>query len=304
MKQKSVICAIVKDEQRFIREWVEHYLRIGFDRIYVFEDFGSRSHEKEISDYIGSGYVVLTPLATSGVIPHYKKGTRVQAELYSRFLEKCRREQLADWIGFFDVDEFMMFEEGWNLERLEEAFADKGGVLLSWMLYGADGHMKRPRGGVVESYRNHLPPGTRLDTSSDHWNVKSLVNVSRCNGKKSIHVFNGCVFTSRQPLGQGKDHRMTYGKAWLNHYYTKSWEDYLDRIFSRGNMQNNYRCLDKFFRCSPEFRNRRKEMIFAQRHRHCASTMWISHEFKLISGGNTARIEELQKKHIQNHTRT
>jgi hypothetical protein len=43
---KSIICAIIKDEQRFIKEWVEYYLSIGFDKLYIFEDYGSTSHKK------------------------------------------------------------------------------------------------------------------------------------------------------------------------------------------------------------------------------------------------------------------
>ena len=65
-------------------------------------------------------------------------------------------------------------------------------------------------------------------------------------------------------------------------------------------MHNNYRCLDLFFEVSPEFSKRKKEMIYAQRNRHCASTMWLSRELKLISGGNVQRLEELRKKKVQN----
>ena len=54
-KNVSVICAIVKNEQRFIREWAEYYLSIGFDKLYIFEDFDSRSHKDIISDLISDG---------------------------------------------------------------------------------------------------------------------------------------------------------------------------------------------------------------------------------------------------------
>ena len=296
-KNTTVICAIVKNEQRFIREWAEHYLHIGFDKLYVFEDFGSVSHKEQLNDYIRSGQVELIPLDTAGFIPHYERGTLVQRELYSRFLNKAKKEGLADWIGFFDVDEFMMFEEGWDLQSLEEEFKDCGGVLLSWRVYGANGHMKRPNGGVVESYTTHMPDGFRVDGSSKQWNVKSFVNVKHSKGEKHIHVFHGCRFSDNRSF---KDGEMVYCKAWLNHYFTKSWEDYLDRIFARGNMHNNFRCLDRFFKCNPDMMSKKKEMCFAQRNRHCVSTMWISHDLKLISGGNESRLEELRKKYVEN----
>lgn len=297
-KYTSVICAIVKNEQRFIREWAEHYLRIGFDRLYVFEDFGSETHEKEIADYIADGKVVLTNLDRSGVLPRYKKGTMVQRNLYRMFLERCKKEELADWCGFFDMDEFLMFEEGWDLERLEEEFKDTAGLLLSWRLYGANGHLKRPEGGVVESYTKSMPDGSKLDDGSVQWNVKSLVNVHNCNSEKHIHVFSGCVKTSGGDLFDGNG--LCFEKAWLNHYYTKSWEDYLDRIFARGNMQNNFRCLDKFFKCNPDMLKDKEKMVMEQRYRHAASTMWISRDMKVISGGNVQRLKELTRKCVLN----
>lgn len=296
-KKISVVCAIVKNEQRFVREWVEHYLNIGFDKLYIFEDFGSDTHEKKIADYIDGGKVVLTNLDKSGMLPHYKKGTRVQRELYRRFLERCKKEKLADWCGFFDVDEFMMFEEGWNLARLEEEFKDTAGVLLSWRLYGANGHLKRPEGGVVESYTTSLPDGSKLDSCSVQWNLKSLVNIHNCKGMRHIHVFNGCVMTNGKRLF---DCDLCFEKAWLNHYYTKSWEDYLDRIFSRGNMQNNFRCLDKFFKCNPDLLDKKEKMVMEQRYRHAASTMWISRDLKIISGGNVRQLQDLTRKYVLN----
>lgn len=291
----SVVCAIIKNEQLFIREWAEHYLDLGFDKLYIYEDFGSSSHEKELKELINSSKVELINLDNSRVIPNYPKGTMVQGSLYSYFLNKCKREKLADWIGFFDVDEFMMFEDGWNLEKLEEDFADCGGVLLAWRLYGANGHIERPSGGVKENYTTPMPLGSRLDNALE-WNVKSFVNVAHCDGKKHIHMFNGCLRTNHTPATWNSG--LIFEKAWLNHYYTKSWEDYLNRIFCRGNMQNNYRCLDKFFKCNPELLPKKKEMVFAQRYRHTASTMWISRELKIISGGNKQRLQELKKERI------
>jgi hypothetical protein len=106
-----------------------------------------------------------------------------------------------------------------------------------------------------------------------------------------IHCFKGC----KQPDMTDGGH-LVFKKAWINHYYTKSWEDYLDRIFSRGNMQNNYRCLDKFFNLNPDMMPMKEKMVNEQRYRHAASTMWISREMKIISGGNIELLKELSNR--------
>lgn len=290
-KTKSVVCAIVKDEQRFVREWVEWYLNNGFDKLYIYEDYTSTSHEEQLQDYIASGKVELTPLKNTTIKISDYTGTNVQKTLYLWFLDQCQQGIIdADWVGFFDVDEFIDFEPGWNLQKLEESLKDEPGVLLSWVMYGANGHEKRPDGSVVDNYTSHLP--LTWINMKPKWSVKSLVNVHKCKCEYDvvIHVFSGLKHTD----GSGVDDNLSFEKAWLRHYFTKSFEDYKNRVFARGNMSNNFRCFDLFFKISPEFLPRKKEMISKIRNQHAVSTMWISRELKIISGGNQQILEKLQ----------
>lgn len=289
---KTIICAIVKNEQRFIREWVEWNIDQGFDKIYIYEDYGSDSHKEQLQDYIDKGLVELNNLSETHFVPQLKKGTLVQQALYRKFFQLCKSKEIeADWVGFFDVDEFIMFDDGWDLNKLEEEFKDEPGILLAWKLYGANGHIKRPEGNVVDNYTTHMPEGTILDSNVYNWAVKSLVNIAKCDGMKNIHEFNGCVFTNHcKPI-----HKLCFDKAWINHYYSKSWEDYLDRIFARGNMQNNFRSLDQFFKVNPDMIDQEEKLVMEQRERLTASTMWISRKYKIISGGNKKKLESLRK---------
>ena len=292
---KSIICAIVKNEQRFIREWVEWHLNVGFSEIHIFEDFGSKSHAEQLADLIESGKVFLTALE-SGEIPvsrggytHRRNVKPTQYTLYDWFFKKTKREASADWIAFIDVDEFICFEEGYDLDVLEEEYADKGGVLLSWRQYGANGHIKRPKGGVVASYTGQW----EKPREGSQWGHKSLVNVKVSKGFESVHSFQGCKHTD----GGDKYGKQCYDKAWINHYFTKSWEDWCERIFSRGNMQNNYRTLDTFFKYNADMRGKKEELIMSVRYRHTAATTWLSRDLKLVSGGNERRISDLRQKY-------
>jgi len=86
---------------------------------------------------------------------------------------------------------------------------------------------------------------------------------------------------------------LSFEKAWINHYYSKSWEDYLDRIFARGNMNNNLRCLDLFFSVNPDMLPMKEKLVNEQRFKKTASTMWISRDMKIICGGNVNKLKEL-----------
>ena len=45
------ICAIIKDEHRFLKEWIDWHLGLGFDAIHLFEDRGSKDHSDICSEY-------------------------------------------------------------------------------------------------------------------------------------------------------------------------------------------------------------------------------------------------------------
>ena len=54
--------------------------------------------------------------------------------------------------------------------------------------------------------------------------------------------------------------------------------------------------MDKFFMCNPDMMPEKVQICNSLRDRKCVSTMWISKELKLISGGNQKVIEQLNKR--------
>ena len=280
MNANYSICAIVKDEQLFIREWVEYNLSIGFNTIYIYEDFGSKSHKAQLSDYIKKGRVVLTPISEIPEARVWKDaGKFIQYELFQHFLNKCKYGDIkTDWCAFIDVDEFIVFDEDWNLEKLCKEYEQYGGVMLCWLMYGANGHIKRPKGKVTEAYTSHMPKDFNFEGKK--WEHKSIVNIHKSKYCINVHTFEGCVFVN-------KNNKKCYDKAHINHYYTKSWEDYCDRMENRGNMGNNRRCYDAFFDCSPEMKPIEKALLNERRANcFCTDTMYISHRYGYIKGGN------------------
>lgn len=278
---KTAICAIIKDEHRFLEEWIEWHLGLGFDAIHLFEDKGSKSHE-EICEKYSNVYLrryeddeelqeIIAP----------KFGNKKQCRLYQWF---CGRSQ-ADWVAFIDIDEFMMFEEGWNLHRFCEEFSDYPAVHLYWKMKGASGHIERPSCGVVDAYTEDAP----FIKQDDGWNMKSLVNIRKGLGMRTVHHANGAVRTD----GTDGEGRPIYDKAWLNHYFTKSWEDWCDRIYKRGDVYRGHRTLAQFFECNPSMEHLRDELIASVANRIPNGTYWLDRKRGLIAGGNVKKIKAL-----------
>lgn len=294
---KSVICVLVKDEQQYIEEWVQHNLDIGFDCIYIYEDFSSTSHEQVLQDYINNGKVILTPLSGC-TVPiancNLLRGSSTQHQLFEWFFDQCKSKKIeADWIGYFDVDEFLVFDDGYDLNKIQKLFINYGAVYPCWVMYGANGNLKKPEGRVVDNYKT---PHNLYDTiDGKMWYHKSLVNVSKCDGMKNIHTFNNGVFTDGTTYA---DNILSFSKCHLNHYFTKSWEEYCERMQRRGNMANNNRSYDTFFKFSEEFSDKEREMLeYVRWNTTNLDTMWISKKYHIISGGNKNMLNQLNQKY-------
>ena len=58
-KTKICICTIAKEENLYIREYIEHYKKYGVNKIYLYDnnDINGEKFEDVIDDYIKSGFV-------------------------------------------------------------------------------------------------------------------------------------------------------------------------------------------------------------------------------------------------------
>ena len=56
---KIALCAIAKNENLYIREWVEYYMKLGFSNIILYDNnnINGECFEEVINDYIESGFV-------------------------------------------------------------------------------------------------------------------------------------------------------------------------------------------------------------------------------------------------------
>lgn len=272
---KTAICAIIKNEHLFLKEWIDWHLGLGFDAIHLFEDKDSKSHE-EICEKYSNVYLRRyedDEELKKIISPQF--GDKKQLRLYQWFCAKCK----YNWVAFIDIDEFIMFEDDWNLNRLCDEFSDYPAVHLYWRMKGASGHIKRPSCDVMEAYTEDA-----LFISQDiGWNMKSLVNICKGLGMRTVHHAYGAV---RTDFTEGED--PIYAKAWINHYFTKSWEDWYERIYNRGDLYKGHRTLAQFFECNPNMKY--LEDKFYYKYSQIIPNGCYRIKGDIIAGGNTNKI--------------
>lgn len=101
---KICLCAIGKNENLYIKEFVEHYKKIGYNRIFLYDnnDIDDERFEDKIKTEIDKGFVKIINYRG------YKgKLKNPQLEAYKDCYE--RNNKYFNWLSFFDIDEYLEF---------------------------------------------------------------------------------------------------------------------------------------------------------------------------------------------------
>lgn len=221
-KYRFAITAIAKNEADYIEEWVAYYKVIGADCIFLYDNESDDGLKDKIQKYIDEGFVIY----------HLIEGSAKQLVAYNDALK--RYGKMCKYIGFFDIDEFLMPSNPSDcvIDIVEEAFnKDKnvGDIGLNWYMYGSSGHMKKGDNLVMERFV------VRASLDSVHnRSIKSIVNplcVKCINHPHFADLHRGYYTTGLKGelIGNSRNPISEESVLRVNHYYTKSREEWNKR---------------------------------------------------------------------------
>ena len=130
-KHHISLCIMFKDEAPYLREWIEYHLMVGVDHFYMYDNNSSDGFDSVIDCYLKEGLVTLV---------RWPKG-HSQVEGYEDCLKRFQSE--SDWIGFIDVDEFLVPVEEESVVTFLDRFARRPAVLVYWRYFGSGGMARR-----------------------------------------------------------------------------------------------------------------------------------------------------------------
>lgn len=220
------ICAVCKEEGTYLKEWLDHHLNIGVDKIYLYEE-GSYSHEYITKDY---DKVVLNKM------PENKSHFLLQKIVYNNFIKEIMK--LGDWCAFIDIDEFIM---GMSVQEIITSFSKYDEIPLFWKTFNANGH--------IEPVKSQIKEFTELiknKKGSLHHDSKSIIQ-KRSN---SLNFTVGTHHIRMSPPQLIKWNQKLQDKLWLNHYYTRSLQDWEQKV-KKGAFREFNRKLSDFYKYNP-----------------------------------------------------
>ena len=217
------VAVIVKNEARFIREFVLFYQSTGADRIYLYDNDSDDNLLEELEPFLKSGLFV------------YRKwpGHTVQTAAYRDAVRRTRRR--TRWLALVDADEFLFSPRKSMPDQLRE-YEQYPGIGVNWLMFGPNGHVTRPEGLVMESYTTTL----KDQDSLMNCHIKSIVRPAEtCCITHTHYAFYRRGRFAVNECGREIDNYCSYmegmGRAFtevnhrevfrINHYCTKSLED-------------------------------------------------------------------------------
>ena len=211
------VCCIAKNEHPFIKEWINHHLLVGAERIIIFDNDSSPGLKDSIREYVDHGIVDIIKI----------KGKEQQMAAYDQCLRDY--EKKSKWIAFIDVDEFLIPKKSEDVRLILTDYEDFGGLGVHWVEFGSSGYLTRPQQKQLQSYVQRFP----LDYPKN-MHIKSIVQPGRVKASCDPHrfIYNEpwfCVDENCFPLAESQG-PFSAKSIQLNHYYYKSHEDYCKKI--------------------------------------------------------------------------
>ena len=171
MKGYLSVCAIYKNEARYLAEWIEFHLLAGVEHFFLYDNDSTDDHRDVLAPYERAGVVTVTDW------PRFPP----QVPAYDHCLATHRHDWR--WMAFIDLDEFLFSPRLAPVPEVLRDYEHRAGVGALWIVFGTSGYKTPPAGLVLENYtwRRIWPRRPR------EW--KSIVDPRRTERARGAHAF-------------------------------------------------------------------------------------------------------------------
>ena len=231
----SAVILVIKDENRYLREWLDWHLALGFQHVYIYDN----GEEDNVLDVVNSFSEEVREKITG--IDWRGHHMHIQEDAYTHFMENYKED--VRWGLFIDSDEFLRFTDGETTDvndflRAYEDFTEIWGYEVE---YDAN---------CQETYEE-CPVRERFGRQTDvregfYW--KNFIQVNRIDGFLMHYAYYD---PKKHPMF--KNEQSNQDLFVIDHYYTKSWEEWQWKIKERGGADPYYhKALQEFFVYNPD----------------------------------------------------
>ena len=135
------VCAIFKNEAKYLSEWLEYHLMLGVEHFYLYNNNSDDNYNEVLKEYIKTGIVTLINWPE---IPG-------QLSAYKHWYENYRYE--SNWATFIDIDEFICPKYDRNIKEWIAKFDRFPIIVMYWRFFCSSGKINHDiNKPVIEQY--------------------------------------------------------------------------------------------------------------------------------------------------------
>lgn len=225
-------CMIVKDEEQYLQEIIIYNILQGIEHQYIYNNGNELKGFERFKDYI-----------TIIDFPGEAKQMKAYLHCLNNYGDRTK------WLFIHDADEFVFCKDKTFKEFLNK-YEYFGGVGINWRMFGSSGKINKPDGLVIENYDKHV---SCFDKVSNHIKTVCQPRFVRKDAMKDPHHVLYRSPTAKWTVNEnmipvfGPFSNYSSNKIQLNHYWTKSLEEFKGKI-ERGTADGTpKRTLDMFY---------------------------------------------------------
>jgi glycosyl transferase family 92 len=213
------VCAIFKNEADYLAEWIRFHRLVGVEKFILYNNNSEDDYRSVLDPFIEEGIVTLYDIPLPAA----------QMPAYNSCLE-LYRSQLR-WIAFIDIDEFLYPVEDVGLAEVLRDYEEHPALAVHWIMFATSGHVVRPQGLVIDNYARCQAEGNK--------HVKIVAQAARTAAMLGPHTVAStdgqcAVDESGRPVTGPSSLPVCVERIRINHYWTRSVEDFVTRKLARG----------------------------------------------------------------------
>jgi hypothetical protein len=169
---------------------------------------------------------ILEPYIKSGIVEYkYCPGRSKQIFAYNDILRKARDETY--WLAVIDCDEFIVPISTKEIPEFLKDFEGYAGVEINWVVYGSGGQKNKKDGLIIERFKDH----SLMDFDRNR-HIKTILNpryTLKIDIHSALYIKNKFSVNIHKKIAKTGflDRDGVFDKIRINHYFTKSYEEFL-----------------------------------------------------------------------------
>lgn len=233
---RVALCVVAKQENLYIKEFIDYYLKLGFNKIFLYDNnnINGENFEKILNKEIKEGLIRITD---------FRGMFKPQKKAYNHCY--YNNKKTFDWIAFYDVDEFLYISNYTSIQQFLSLpkFDLCSSILINWRYYGDNNNI----------YYNNNPMQERF-TEAFQFQDNKIYDKYLYAASKSIirgglnitwdlfphYLKNSTVCSQNGTIIENPfDIRPDYTSVFIKHFVTKSTEEYIIKLI-KGTVNSNF----------------------------------------------------------------